>query len=100
MNKLHQNTVVKGINVDGLVGWIGDFGKPLNINDSVKGISVRDVLQHGVCTSTLSDQTEFNVIRFKGITLKISYDRRPSVDDDIQVFLDTEGKPLFDFGEQ
>jgi hypothetical protein len=99
VNKSHQNTVVKSINVDGLVGWIGDFGKPVSISDSVKGVPVRDVLKHGVCTSAFSDQTEFNVIRFKGVTLKISYDRRPSVDDDIQVFLDTEGKPLFDFDE-
>ena len=99
MNKSHQNTVVKSINVDGLVGWIGDFGRELSISDSVNGSPVRHVLKHGVCASTLSDQTKFSIIRFKDIALKISYDRRPSVDDDIQVFVDTEGKPLFDFDE-
>ena len=99
MNKLHQNTVVKSISIDGLVGWVGDFGKPLSINDSVNGVPVRDVLKHGVCTSAFSDETEFNLIRFKDITLKISYGRRPSVNDDIQVFLDTEGKPFFDLSE-
>ena len=108
MNESHQDDikliskpyiVIKDIKIDGLVGWVGDFGKPLSISDSVNGVPVRDILEHGVCTSVFSDQTEFNLIRFQDITLKISYDRRPSVDDDIQVFLDTEGEPFFDLGE-
>ena len=106
MNESHQNEmkligkpsiVIKDIKIDGLVGWVGDFGKSLNINDSINGFPVRDVLEDGVSTADLLDETEFNLIRFKGVTLKVSYDRKPSPDsDDIQVLIGLKGEPFFD----
>ena len=90
------NIVIKDIQIAGLVGWIGDFGKPVSINDSVKGISVRDILKHGTSTMNLSHETEFNLIRFKGVTLKVSYDRKSSSSrDDIPVLIGLKGEPLF-----
>ena len=109
MNESHQDdikliskpkpyVVIKDIQIHGFVGWMGDFGKSLDINDSVDGISVRHVLQNGKAKGSISDNTDFSFVKFEDITLKVYYDRKPSTDlndDDIQVIIGCEGEPVF-----
>ena len=98
VNNSPTNLVIRDIQIDGLVGWVGDFGKSLSIDDSVDGISVRHILQNGKAKGSISDDTEFSFIKCEDTTLKIYYDRRPSTDvndDDIQVIIGCEGEPVF-----
>lgn len=95
--------VIKDIKIDGLVGWIGDFGKSVSIDDSVGGTPVRDILEKGLALNSISDETDwsvspFSIIRLEDVTLKVNYERKLPTDlndDDIQVYIGSDGEPIF-----
>ena len=97
-----DNIVIREITIDGFAGWVGDFAKPVSINDSVKGLSVKHILKNGTCLASMSKDTKFSIINCDDVTLKVTYEKKFDLylnDDDIKVLIDSENKPFFDIVE-